>query len=159
DTNTRAVVRIPTGAFPYATVTSKDGLKVYVSNWGGRLPQAGDATDGSNPVVVDPATGIANNGTISVYDTSAQTIPKTYDGGLHPPALGSTPEASRLYVPNANSAPFSVINTAADAVEKTIDVRLSDSDPLGSAPNAIVVGDGGRTLYVANAGNNAVAVV
>ena len=159
DTNTRAVVRIPTGAFPYATVTSKDGLKVYVSNWGGRLPQAGDATDGSNPVVVDPATGIANNGTISVYDTSAQRIAKTIEVGLHPSAMALSPDGSRLYVANANSDSISVINTAADAVEKTIDVRLNDSDPLGSAPNALVVADGGRTLYVANAGNNAVAVV
>ena len=53
---------------------TSDGRKVYVSNWAGRLPQAGDATDGSNPVVVDPATGIANNGTISVYDAAAQAV-------------------------------------------------------------------------------------
>jgi len=75
DTSTRTTVKVPTGAFPYTTATTRDGLKVYVSNWGGRLPQAGDATDGSsaNPVVVDPATGIANNGTISVYDTRSRS--------------------------------------------------------------------------------------
>src|SRR5262245_33036334 len=159
DTNTRAVVRITTGAFPYATATSKDGLKVYVSNWGGRLPQTGDATDGSNPVVVDPATGIANNGTISVYNTTTQTIAKTIEVGLHPSAMALSPDGSRLYVANANSDSISVINTASDAVETSIDVRLNDSDPLGSAPNALVVSSDGRTLYVANAGNNAVAVV
>src|SRR5262245_2902921 len=159
DTNTRAVARIPTGAFPYATVTSRDGLKVYVSNWGGRLPQAGDATDDSNPVVVDPATGIANNGTISVYNTTTQTIAKTIEVGLHPSAMALSPDGSRLYVANANSDSISVINTASDAVETSIDVRLNDSDPLGSAPNALVVSSDGRTLYVANAGNNAVAVV
>ena len=159
DTNLRTVARIPTGAFPYATVTSKDGLKVYISNWGGRLPQTGDATDDANPVVVDAATGIANNGTISVYDTSTQKIAKTIEVGLHPSAMALSPDGSRLYVANANSDSISVINTAADLVEKTIDVRLNESDPLGSAPNAIVVSDGGRTLYVANAGNNAVAVV
>src|SRR5262249_5360768 len=79
DTGTRAVVQVPTGSFPYSTATSKDGRKVYVSNWGGRLPQAGDATDDANPVVVDPATGIANNGTISVFDTAAQAVVKTID--------------------------------------------------------------------------------
>jgi YVTN family beta-propeller protein len=157
DTTTRAVVQIPSGAFPYTTATTKDGLKVYVSNWGGRLPQAADATDGSNPVVVDPATGIANNGTISVYDTSAQKIAKTIEVGLHPSAMALSSDGSRLYVANANSDSISVINTTGDIVEKTIDVRMNGSP--GSAPNAIVVSDDGRTLYVANAGNNAVVVV
>jgi len=157
DTSTRAVVQIPTGAFPYSTATTKDGLKVYVSNWGGRLPQAGDATDGANPVVVDPATGIANNGTISVYDTSAQKIAKVIEVGLHPSAMALSPDGSRLYVANANSDSISVINTGADRVEKTIDVRLNQF--VGSAPNALAVSADGGTLYVANAGNNAVAVV
>src|SRR5262249_50033681 len=31
DLATRTVVQVPTGAFPYTTVTSKDGVKVYVS--------------------------------------------------------------------------------------------------------------------------------
>jgi YVTN family beta-propeller protein len=157
DTNTRTVVQVPTGAFPYATATTKDGLKVYVSNWGGRLAQAGDATDGSNPVVVDPATGIANNGTISVYDTAAQKIAKTIEVGLHPSAMALSGDGSRLYVANANSDSISVVNTATDLIAGTIDVRLNDL--LGSAPNAIAVSDDGRTLYVAHAGNNAVAVV
>ena len=161
DTATRTTVRVPTGAFPYATLTTKDGLKVYVSNWGGRLPQAGDATDGSsaNPMVVDPATGIANNGTISVFDTTTQTVTKTIEVGLHPSALAFSPDGRRLYVANANSDSISVINTAADTVERTINVRLTRSALLGSAPNALVVSRDGRTLYVANGGNNAIAVV
>src|SRR5262245_40507581 len=157
DTSTRAVVQIPTGAFPYSTATTKDGLKVYVSNWGGRLPQAGDATDGSNPVVVDPATGIANNGTISVYDTSAQKIARIIEVGLHPSAMALSADGSRLYVANATSDSVSVINTATDIVEKTIDVRWNKF--VASAPNALPVSEDGSTLYVANAGNNAVAVV
>src|SRR5262245_6910437 len=159
DTSTRAVVQVPTGSFPYAALTSRDGLKVYVSNWGGRLPEAGDATDGSNPVVVDPATGIANNGTISVYDTAAQKVAKTIAVGLHPSAMALNPDGSRLYGANANSDSISVIDTADDAVKQTLDVRLRKGDRLGSAPNAIAVSRDGRTLYVANAGNNAVAVV
>jgi YVTN family beta-propeller protein len=159
DTMTRTIVQIPTGAFPYSTAATKDGRKVYVSNWGGRLPQPGDATDGSNPVVVDPATGIANNGTVSVYDTVAQTIAKTIEVGLHPSALALSPDSGRLYVANANSDSISVIDTARDAVIATIDVRLDRSAGLGSAPNAIAVSQDGKTLYVANGGNNAIAVV
>jgi len=159
DTTTRTVTQVATGAFPYTTVVSKDGRKVYVSNWGGRLAQAGDATDGSNPVVVDPATGIANNGTVSVYDTASRVVVKNIEVGLHPSGMALSPDGTRLYVTNANSDSVSVIDTAGDVVESSIDVRLSDSAPLGSAPNAIVVGQDGQTLYVANAGNNAVAVI
>src|SRR5262249_47427288 len=153
---TRTVVQVPTGAFPYTTVTSKDGLKVYVSNWGGRTPQPGDATDGQNPVVVDPATGIANNGTVSVYDTTTQQVVKTIELGLHPSAMVLSPDGSRLYVANANSDTISVVNTATDTIDKTIDVRPDSSAPLGSAPNALAISDDGQTLYVANAGNNAI---
>src|SRR5215471_14621433 len=159
DLATRTVVQIPTGAFPYTTVTSKNGQKVYISNWGGRLPQSGDATDGANPVVVDPATGIANNGTVSVYDTAAQQIVKNIELGLHPSAMALSPDGTLLYLANANSDSISVIDTAADSVVKTIDVRPDSSAPLGSAPNAIAVSEDGQTLYVANAGNNAIAVV
>jgi YVTN family beta-propeller protein len=159
DVATRAVTRVPTGAFPYSALVAKDGQKVYVSNWGGRLPLPGDATDGTNPVVVDPATGIANNGTISVFDTVTQMVVKTIEVGLHPSAMALSPDGRRLYVANANSDSISVIDTAQDTVEATLDVRLTRSAPLGSAPNAIAVSPDGATLYVANAGNNAIAVV
>src|SRR5262245_49199933 len=159
DVATHAVSQVPTGSFPYSTITTPDGGKVYVSNWGGRLPQAGDATDGANPVVVDPATGIANNGTISVYDTATATIAKTITVGLHPSAMAFSPDGSRLYVANANSDSISVIDTATDSVQATIDVRPDASAPLGSAPNAIAVSSADGTIYVANAGNNAIAVI
>src|SRR5262249_61061010 len=98
DLATRTVAQVPTGAFPYTTVTGKDGLKVYVSNWGGRTPQPGDATDGSNPVVVAAATGIANNGTVSVYDTTAHRVVKTIELGLRPPAMALSPRRTALDV-------------------------------------------------------------
>jgi YVTN family beta-propeller protein len=159
DTATNAVAQVSTGAFPYTTAVSKDGRKVYVSNWGGRLPQPGDATDGANPVVVDAATGIANNGTVSVFDAGTKHVVKSIEVGLHPSGLTLSPDGSRLYVANANSDSISVIDTSRDIVEATIDVRLGESSPLGSAPNAIAVSQDGETLYVANAGNNAIAVV
>src|SRR6185312_15826066 len=110
-------------AFPYGTAITNDGLKVYVSNWGGRLPQSGDATDGKNPVVVDPATGIANNGTVSVFDTTQQQVVKTIEVGLHPSGMALSPDGKRLYVTNANSDSISVVDTATDRVNATIDVR------------------------------------
>ncbi|HKE84359.1 MAG TPA: bifunctional YncE family protein/alkaline phosphatase family protein [Vicinamibacterales bacterium] len=163
DTATRAILtRIPVGTFPYTTVLSTDGTKVYVSNWGGRIPGPGDTTDGMFPVAVDPRTGIPISGTVSVVDTTSNTVVKSIDVGLHPTGMALSPDGSRLYVTNANSDTVSVIDTATDSVAKTIHVgHLGPGRVpiLGSSPNAVTVSPDGRTLYVANASENAIAVV
>ena len=59
DTATRAIVaRVPVGTYPYTAVMSADGSKLYVSNWGGKLPGPTGFTDGMFPVVVDRRTRI-----------------------------------------------------------------------------------------------------
>ena len=178
NTSTLAVTQVSTGGFPYTTVTSADGRRVYVSNWGGRLPQQGDPTDGSNPVVVDQ-NGIASNGTISVFDTNAQQVVATVQVGLHPSAMTLSPDGTRLYVTNSESDSISIVSTATDRVTGTIDVRPNSTSrsggesngsldhngnphsnvPLGTVPNAITVTKDGSTLYVANGGNNSIAVI
>jgi len=157
DTATRAVQEVPVGSYPYTTASM--GSKVYVSNWGGRQPLPGDQTDGVIPVVVDPDTGIANNGTISVLDAASRKVVASIEVGLHPSALLLSADRTRLYVTNANSDSVSVISTSTDQIEQTIDVRLFAEAPLGSAPNALALSPDEQTLYVANGANNAVAVV
>ena len=164
DTATKAILtRIPVGTYPYTTAISADGTKVYVSNWGGRVPGPGDFTDGSFPVVVDRRTGIPVTGTVSVIDTASNAVVKTIDVGLHPCGMAFGPGGEHLYVTNANSDTVSVIDTATDTVEKTLHVGPAGKDGrtslLGSSPNAVVVSQDGRTLYVANASQNAIAVV
>src|SRR5262245_43531266 len=70
----RLIARVPVGIYPYTAVISGDGSKVYVSNWGGKVPGPTDFTDGQNPVVVDPRTGIPTTGTVSVLNTANNTI-------------------------------------------------------------------------------------
>lgn len=163
DTATRAIVRrVPVGIYPYTTVMSADGSKVYVSNWGGKVSGTNDVTDGMFPVVVDQRTGIPVSGTVSVLDTASNTVVKTIDVGLHPCGMALSPDGSRVYVTNANSDTVSVIDTAADAVTKTIQVGQIGPGRvpvLGSSPNAVTVSPDGRALYVANAAENAIAVV
>jgi YVTN family beta-propeller protein len=163
DTDARRIVtRVPVGTYPYTTVMSADGTKVYVSNWGGKIPGLNDVTDGQNPVVVDERTGIPVSGTVSVLDTVTNTVVTTIAVGLHPTGMALSPSGDRLYVTNANSDTVSVIDTAKDAVTKTLPVGESDQGHkalLGSSPNAITVSPDGLTLYVANAAQNAVAVV
>ena len=158
DTATRQVREIPVGAYPYTVVVAAGGAKVYVSNWGGRKPGPGDVTDGVFPVVLDPRTGIPSSGTVSVVDTKTLAVVRHIDVGLHPSALALSPKGDRLYGANANSDTVSVIDTASDRVAATLNVRLWEKAPIGSSPNALAVASDG-TLYVANAANNAVAVL
>src|SRR5262249_58169794 len=61
DTAARPILaRVPAGIYPYTTAISADGSKVYVTNWGGKVPGPTDVTDGMFPVIVDPRTGIPN---------------------------------------------------------------------------------------------------
>jgi YVTN family beta-propeller protein len=158
-TQTRAVKEVPVGSYPYTTAVTADGAKVYVSNWGGRRADPGDATEPGIPVVVDPKTGVPNNGTVSVIDAKSQRVIKQIEVGLHPSAMLLSRDGARLLVANANSDTVSLISTETDTVVRTLDVRLFEGAPLGSAPNALALSPDGRTLYVANAANNAVAVV
>ena len=163
DTATRAIVRrIPVGIYPYTTVMSADGSKVYVTNWGGKVPGPADFTDGMFPVVVDRRTGIPVSGTVSVIDTASNTVRETIDVGLHPSGMASSPRGDRLFVTNANSDTVSVISTATDSVVKTLHVGENGPDRtsvLGSSPNAVAVSPDGRTIYVANGADNDIAVV
>jgi YVTN family beta-propeller protein len=162
DTASGTVTRVAVGIHPYTTVVSADGTKVYVSNWGGRVPGPTDVTDGMFPIVVDPRTGIPATGTVSVVDTATNTVVKSIDVGLHPTGMALSPSGDRLYVTCANSDTVSAIDTASDTVTQTLHVGLLGPDRtpvLGSSPNAVAVSPDGGTLYVANASQNAVAVV
>jgi YVTN family beta-propeller protein len=155
------LARVPAGIYPYTTAVSADGAKVYVTNWGGRKPGASDFTDGMFPVVVDRRTGIPISGTVSVIDTATNAVVRTIDVGLHPCGMALGPGGDRLYVTNANSDTVSVIDTTTDAVVKTLHVAGDEDGEviLGSSPNAVAVAADGRTLFVANAAQNAVAVL
>jgi YVTN family beta-propeller protein len=97
-----------------------------------------------------------------VIDTATNTVAKTIEVGLHPTGMAISPSGDRVYVTNANSDTVSVLDTVSDTVMKTLHVGElgPDHEPvLGSSPNAVTVSGDGRTLYVANAAQNAIAVV
>jgi len=159
DLKSRTYKEIRVGTYPYTVAVSLDGQHVYVSNWGGRLPGQNDTTDGMNPVVVDPRTGIPSTGTVSVISTQSGQVEAEIEVGLHPSALALSSNGGHLYVANANSDTVSVIDTSTDKVTGTIAVSPVRKAPLGSSPNALAVTTDDKTLYVANASNNAIAVV
>ena len=154
------VQEIPVGIAPYDVVLVSDS-KAYVSNWGGRKPRKGESTynTSDSQVLVDPKTGIANNGTISVVDLTANVQSKSINVGLHPSGMVLNPDRTRLFVACANSDIISVINTSTDEVIENISVHLQKNLPFGSAPNALTISADGKYLYVANGTDNAICVL
>ena len=154
------LILIPVGMAPYTVLLGNDH-KAYVSNWAGRKPVPGEPTANSSGsrVLVNPETGIASSGTVSVVDTVARKETAQIEVGLHPSGMAFNSNRSRLFVANANSDTVSVIDTAADRIVETISVKAERPLPFGSAPNALAVSSDDSTLWVANGTENAICVV
>lgn len=156
---------VPVGVAPFAVVVASRN-KVYVSNWGGDPPKAGEpqadvAQTSKTPIKIDPRTGIANDGTVSVVEKVdgqwKQT--KTIKVGLHPSGMILSPQGKFLYVANANSDTVTVIEAEKGGIFETIRCRPESGLPFGSGSNALAISPDGCILYVANGTNNCVAAV
>jgi YVTN family beta-propeller protein len=138
------------------------GRKAYVSNWGGRRPDAksvtGPAGQGTR-VRVDPVRHIANEGSVTVIDLVANQVLGDIQVGLHSSALAVTPNGRYLLVANAGSDTVSVIDTSTDKVVEGIWLKSSPADLFGASPNALAFDKSGKTLFVCNGTQNAVALV
>ena len=168
DAATGRVLRLwDVGVAPYAVVLA--GEKAYVSNWGGRRPEhdslVGPAGRGTL-VRVDPVRHIASEGSVSVIDLSEAArksevrSPKSEVlTGLHACALALSPNGRWLVVANAGSDTLTVIDTRTDQVVETICARQEPSDLFGAQPNALAFDKSGKTLFVCNGTQNAVAVI
>ncbi len=156
----KSVREIPVGMVPYGVMLVSD-LKAYVTNWGGKRPVQGESTYNSSgsQVLVDPKTGIANSGTVSVVDLRNNRSVKEIKVGLHPSGMVFNADKSLLYVACANSDQIFVIDTKNDNVKSVISVHLNKETPFGSAPNALTLSPDGKYLYAANGTDNALCVI
>ncbi len=150
------------GVAPYDVVLVGD--TAYVSNWGGRRPGPDDLTGPAGrgtAVRVDPVRHIASEGSVSIIDlkASADTAPLELLTGLHASALAVSPDRRHVVCANAGSDTLSVIDTRTRTVVETIWAKINPADLFGASPNALVFAPDGKTLYVANGSQNAIAVV
>ncbi len=138
------------------------GDKLYVSNWGGRRPDEHSRTGpaGRGTVVRVDKRYIADEGSLSVIDLAAGTngVQQEILTGVHACALALSPDGHNLVVANAGSDTLSVIDTRSDKVVETICARQDPGDLFGAQPNALTFDRRGKTLYVCNGTQNAVAV-
>ncbi|MCK4993111.1 MAG: YncE family protein, partial [Bacteroidales bacterium] len=149
------------GVAPYGLVAANG--KLYVTNWGGSIPDESDIHVAGVPwgkAKVDPLTGSIREGSVSVLDPATGEVLDEIIVGLHPNDIVKSPDESFVYVSNANSDNVSVIDTRTDKLSETIPVRLlGDENPYwGSSPNGLAINGNGKTLYVANGMDNALAV-
>ncbi len=148
------------GVAPYDVVLVKG--KAYVSNWGGRRPTKGDLTGPAGrgtEVRVDPVRNIASEGSVSIVDLEGKAETKELLTGLHACALAVSPDKEFVVCANAGSDNLSLINVAKEAVVETVWVKSKPSDLFGAQPNALAFDAKGKTLYVANGSQNAIAVM
>jgi DNA-binding beta-propeller fold protein YncE len=167
DAATGKVLRLwDVGVAPYDVVLA--GHKAYVSNWGGSRPDTDSVTGpaGQGTLVrVDPVRYIASDGSVSVIDLSPaaanstlRTLHSAIPTGLHASAMALSPNGRWFVVANAASDTLSVIDTQRDLLTETISARQNPADLFGAQPNALAFDKSGKTLFVCNGTQNAIAV-
>jgi YVTN family beta-propeller protein len=143
DLEKRAIaLSVPVGRHPYRPVLSPDGSLLAVANWGA-----------ASLSLIDAASG-AVSGTVKTAD--------------HPSDLVFSPDGKTLYVAESNRNLVAIVDVGSRAVVRQVSVAFgpagpgtpsADAMPDGSTPNALALSPDGKTLFVANADDDAVAVV
>ena len=87
--------------------------------------------------------------TVSVIDTTSNTVTATIPVGSGPLGVAVTPDGSTVYVTNFIDGTVSVIATASNTVTATI--------PVGNNPFGVTASPDGSTVYVANEAAGTVA--
>jgi DNA-binding beta-propeller fold protein YncE len=136
------------------------GKKIYVSNWGGRRPDAGSAVGpiGRNGTVRVDRRSVASEGSVSVIDTEGKFPPVEIITGRHASGLAVSPDGKYVAVANAGEDTITVLGTRLDQVVETICARQNIGDLFGAQPNALTFDKHGRKLFVCNGSQNALAV-
>jgi len=133
DSQTRAVVaRIPVEVSPYELVLSKDGARLYVTNW--------------------------SSASVSVVDTASNRVVGRVTVASNPNDMALADDG-RLFVACSGDNTVQVIDTRTLAVTEKISTTLHPRAPEGSTPDALALDKRRGLLYVANADNNDIAVV
>ncbi len=120
-------------AEPYTSLVSADGRIVYVSGWGESKVRAFDAA-------------------------TLQQVGE-YLVGEHPNAMVTSKKGDRLFVACANTNAVWAVDLATGKAAEQISVALYPEAPPSTTPNGLGLSPDGKTLLVANADNNTVAVV
>lgn len=124
--------KLEDGARPYCLRLAPEGSKLYVTQW-------------------------ALSSLLALNSGDLETV-QTLETGNHPNDLLFSGDG-RLFVSCGNDDAVFVHDARSGAQREKIRVAMTAGSPAGTTPNALALAPDGKTLYVANADNNAVAVV
>ncbi|MBI5851238.1 MAG: bifunctional YncE family protein/alkaline phosphatase family protein [Planctomycetes bacterium] len=151
---------IEVGVAPWDVVLA--GERLFVSNFGGRRPAAGDLVGPAGrgtTVRVDPVRHVASEGSVSVIDLASGAVVRETPTGLHACDLALSPDGRFVVCCNAGSDNLSVLDARDGTLVDTIWAKPSPADLLGATPNALAFAPDGERLYVANGTQNAIGVI
>jgi YVTN family beta-propeller protein len=132
DTKTRQIVtRIPVEINPYQTVLTPDGKRLFVSNW--------------------------SSESVSVIDTGTNKVIRTLHVGKNPNDMKLSADG-RLFVACSNDNTVHVIDAHTLQIVERLSTTLSPFAPEGSTPDALIIDNARKLLFIANADNNSIAV-
>jgi YVTN family beta-propeller protein len=94
----------------------------------------------------------SGDGTVSVIDTTNNTVVMTIPVGRKPFGVAVTPDGSKVYIANSGDGTVSVINTATNTV-------IGSPIAVGTNPVGVAVTPDGKTVYVTNQGDGTVSVI
>ena len=133
DLTTKATVsKLALGHEAYGCLLAPDQKTLYISLWGGDK--------------------------IACYDTWTGRLTGEIATESHPTELIQTRNGRYLFVANANSNSVSVIATNTRKVLEVISTALYPTKLTGATPNSLALSADEKTLYIANADNNCLAV-
>jgi YVTN family beta-propeller protein len=134
DVASGAVTRtIPLASEPYTVVLSPDSRYLFVSLWGGAVVQ--------------------------MYMADSLVLVGELSTGEHPNAMAVSNDGRRLFVACGSSASVWVFDTFSFEALEQVSTGLYPEAPITSTPNALALSPDGRTLAVADADNNALAMI
>ncbi len=128
----KTLVKTALGHEAYSCLLSADKKQLYITLWGGSA--------------------------VAVYNTSTQKITATIATGNHPNEIIRSKNSMYLFVANANDNSVSIINTKTNKVIETVSAALYPDALTGSTTNGLALSADEKTLYIANADNNCLAV-
>jgi YVTN family beta-propeller protein len=128
----RTLSRLDLGHEAYGCLLSPDGNTLYITLWGGQQ--------------------------LVAYDTRTGQLTRKVTTESHPNELIQTKNGRYVFVANANDNSVSVLDTKTWRVLETMSTALYPTKLAGSTTNGLALSADEKTLYIANADNNCLAV-
>lgn len=135
--------------------------KAFVSNLGGRRPEAGDVVGPAGKgttVRVDPVRHVAAEGSVSVVDVAEGSVVDV-PTGRHASALAVSPDGRHVACACAGDDTIAILDASTGALLERVAAQATPAELFGAQPAALAFAPDGERLYVASAAQNAIGVI